>query len=476
MSEQKNEMNAHDVIAELVQNAREAMEIIKDYTQEQANDLVKAAAWAIYQQSHAEQLAEISVRDTGLGKYEDKVSKNQRKTLGCLRDLMNPEAKTVGIINEDETKGLIEYAKPLGVIAAVCPSTNPGATPANKVMFSLKSLNAVILSPSPKGASSCEKYVEYVHEELKKIGAPLNLVQMVPAPVSKEKTKELMEQADFIALTGSANNIRMAQTSGTPNACVSAGNVVTIVDSSADLKDSAHKIMVSKTFDYGTSCSSDNALVIEESVYDEMIQALIDEGGYMCSSEEKEKLHNAMWDKETGKRRGATTCKAPDIIAKEAGLDNPDAQKAAFFMVEETGIGKEYRFSDEKLSVVLTIYKAKDFEDAMALTKKILRVRGRGHSCGLHTTNKEHVYAVGKEMEVCRIMINQSQAFGNGGNFNNCMSFTLSMGGGTWSGNNIKENLNYKHFFQVTKVASPIPEVIPTIDDFMEEYWEKYGK
>lgn len=476
MSEVIIEKTEHEVVAELIEKAKVAMDQIKDYTQEQANELVKAAAWAIYKQDHAETLAEISVRDTGLGKYEDKVSKNQRKTLGCLRDLMDPSAKSVGILQEDPEKGLIEYAKPVGVVAAVCPSTNPAATPANKVMFSLKSLNAVILSPSPKGVSSCEKYVEYVHAELSKIGAPLDLVQMIPAPVSKAKTLELMQQADFIALTGSANNIKMAQTSGTPNVCVSAGNVVTVVDASADLKDSAHKITLSKIFDHATSCSSDNAVVIEEAVYDDMIAALIAEGGYMCNAAEKDALQKALWDPETGKRRGATTCKAPDIIAREAGFTSDEALSAKFFMVEETNYGKEYPFSSEKLAVVLTVYKAKDFEEALDITEGVLNVKGRGHSCGLHTTNKDHIYEIGKRMKVCRLMINQAQCFANGGNFDNCMNFTLSMGGGTWSGNNIKENLNYKHFFQTTKVSMPIPAVTPDIADYLGEYWDKYGK
>ena len=156
MQEQVTEKTVQEEIAELVVKGRKAMEEIKDYTQEQANRLVQAAAWAIYQQEHAETLAALSVQDTGLGKYEDKVSKNQRKTLGTLRDLLDPEAKSVGVIHVDEAKNIIEIAKPVGVVGAICPSTNPGATPANKAMMALKGRNAVILAPSPKGASTCE--------------------------------------------------------------------------------------------------------------------------------------------------------------------------------------------------------------------------------------------------------------------------------------------------------------------------------
>lgn len=452
------------------------MEEIAGYNQDQVNTLVKAAAWAIYKQEHAETLAALSVQDTGLGKYEDKVSKNQRKTFGTLRDLLDPEAKSVGVIHVDEAKGLIEIAKPVGVVGAICPSTNPGATPANKAMMALKGRNAVILAPSPKGASTCAKYLEYLYDEFRKIGAPLDLVQMIPTPVSKEKTGELMKQVDFIALTGSAKNIQMAQTSGTPNVCVSAGNVVTVIDQTADLKDAAHKIVLSKTFDNATSCSSDNALVIEEAVYDEMMAALVAEGGYLCNADEKEAMKNAMWDTETGKRKGSTTAKDASVMAKEAGFDNEAALQARFFMVEETGYGKGYPFSDEKLSLVLTVYKAKDFEDALVITKGILAFKGRGHSCGLHTKDEEHVLRIGMEMDVCRLLINQAQCFGNGGSFDNGLNFTLSMGGGTWAGNNIKENLSYKHFIQLTKVAKPIPAVVPAEEDLFGDYWETYGK
>lgn len=470
------EKTVQEQIAELVAKGRKAMEEIADYNQEQVNMLVKAAAWAIYKQEHAEELAALSVQDTGLGKYEDKVAKNQRKTFGTLRDLLDPEAKSVGVINVDEEKGLIEIAKPVGVVGAICPSTNPGATPANKAMMALKGRNAVILAPSPKGASTCAKYLEYLHAELKKIGAPLDLVQMIPVPVSKEKTGELMKQVDFIALTGSAKNIQMAQTSGTPNVCVSAGNVVTVIDQTADLKDAAHKIMMSKTFDNATSCSSDNALVIEAPVYDAMIEALVAEGAYMCNAEEKEAMKNAMWDAETGKRIGSTTAKDAVVMAKAAGFTSEAALNAKFFMVEETGYGKGYPFSDEKLSLVLTVYKAKDFAEALEITKGILAYKGRGHSCGLHTINEDHVMEIGMKMDVCRLLINQAQCFGNGGSFDNGLNFTLSMGGGTWAGNNIKENLSYKHFIQLTKVAKPITPVVPKEEELFGDYWETYGK
>lgn len=471
-----SEQDAKIVVKELVAKARQAMEQIAGYNQQQTNELVQAVAWAIYRQDRAEELARVAVQDTGLGKYEDKVTKNKRKTFGTLSDLLAPEAKSVGIISVNKETGITEIAKPVGVVAAVCPSTNPGATPANKTMMGVKGRNAVIIAPSPKGVSTCRKLLEYIHEEFAKIGAPKDLVQMLPIPVSKELTYELMKQADLVTVTGSGNNVKEGQTCGTPNVCVSAGNVVSIVDSTADFADAAAKITKSKTFDYATSCSSDNAIVILEEVYDQVIDALKNEGAYFCNDEEKMQLKNAMWDPETGKRKGTTTAKSAEKMAEAAGFKNPETKKASFFLVEETGIGKGFPFSGEKLALVAAVYKAKDFDEALAITKKILNHVGRGHSCGLHTSDEDHIRQIGLEMDVCRLLINQVQCFGNGGSFDNGLNFTLSMGGGTWAGNNIGENLSYKHFINITKVARLISAVIPTEEELFGDYWAKYGE
>lgn len=468
------EADASSIIADLISRARAAMAVFIDYDQEQVNEVVQAVAWAIIKQENAEELARLAVEDTGLGKFEDKVNKNQRKSLGTLQDLMDPSAKSVGVIKVDEEKGITEIAKPVGVVAAVTPSTNPAATPANKAMMALKGRNAVVIASSPKGASTCELLLQYMHEELSKIGAPLDLVQMLPE-VNKELTYELMNQADFVTVTGSANNVRAGQTSGTPNACVSAGNVVSVVDSTANLEEAARKIRISKTFDYGTSCSNDNSAVIEAPVYDDMVEALQNEGGYLCNAEERSQLLEVMWPG-GGKRSPKTLCKSPVTIAEVAGLESPAAREASFFMVEEIEIGEENPLSGEKLSVVLAVYKAEDFEEALSLTRRILNYVGRGHSCGLHTTDESHIERIGLEMDVCRLLINQIQVFGNGGSFDNGLNFTLSMGGGSWAGNNIDENLSYKHFLNTTRVSRLIPEVVPTQEELLGSYWSKYGR
>ncbi len=469
-----SEADADSTIAELVSRARAAMGIFEHYDQEQVDEVIQAIAWAIIKRENAEELARLAVEDTGLGKYEDKVDKNRRKSLGTLRDLLEPTARSVGVIEVDEEKGITKIAKPVGVVAAVTPSTNPAATPANKTMMALKGRNAIIIAPSPKGASTCKLLLRYIHEELAKVGAPLDLVQALPR-VDKELAYELMKQADFVTVTGSANNVRAGQTSGTPNACVSAGNVVSVVDSTAEIEETAHKIRTSKTFDYGTSCSNDNSVVIEAPVYTEMVEALVREGGYFCDDEERALLEEALWPG-GGKRNAETLCKAPSVIAEVAGLENPEAREASFFMVEGKGVGEEDSFSGEKLSVVLTVYEAADFDEALDLTGRILDYVGRGHSCGLHTTSEANIERIGLEMDVCRLLINQIQVFGNGGSFDNGLGFTLSMGGGSWAGNNIDENLSYRHFLNITRVSRTIPAVVPTEDELLGSYWSRYGR
>ena len=468
------EADTDSTIAELVSRARAAMGIFEHYDQEQVDEVVQAVAWAIIKRENAEELARLAVEDTGLGKYEDKVDKNRRKSLGTLRDLLDPTARSVGVIEVDEEKGITKIAKPVGVVAAVTPSTNPAATPANKTMMTLKGRNAIIIAPSPKGASTCKLLLRYIHEELAKVGAPLDLVQALPR-VDKELAYELMKQADFVTVTGSANNVRAGQTSGTPNACVGAGNVVSVVDSTAEIEETARKIRTSKTFDYGTSCSNDNSVVIEAPVFEEMVEALKSEGGYFCDDEERALLKEALWP-DGRKRNAGTLCKAPSVIAEVAGLENPEAREASFFMVEGKGVGEEDPFSGEKLSVVLTVYEAADFDEALGLTERILDYVGRGHSFGLHTTSEANIERIGLEMDVCRLLINQIQVFGNGGSFDNGLGFTLSMGGGSWAGNNIDENLSYRHFLNITKVSRTIPEVAPTEDELLGSYWSRYGR
>ena len=281
------------LVAGLVARARAAQAIADDYDQARIDELVAAAAWAILEPGRNRELAQLAVRDTGIGNVEDKVLKNHRKTLGLLRDLHG--RKTVGVISEVRAAGIVEIARPVGVVCAVTPSTNPAATPANKIINSLKARNAVIVAPSPKGASTCAKLLEYVHAEFDRIGAPRDLVQMLPPPVTKETTGELMRQCDLVVATGSQANVRAAYASGTPAFGVGAGNVASIIDETADVEDAARKVVLSKTFDNATSCSSENSLVLVEAIADRMIAALAQEGCVEVEGADRVRLESTMW-------------------------------------------------------------------------------------------------------------------------------------------------------------------------------------
>lgn len=462
---------ARHEISDLVQRARAAQEEYAHYDQERVDAVVSAVAWAIIEPGRARALAELAVRDTGLGNVEDKITKNRRKTLGTLRDLLG--APSVGIIAEKPELGITEYAKPMGVVAAVCPSTNPAATPANKTMMALKGGNAIILSPSPKGASTCELLVSYIHEQLDKVGAPRDLVQFIAKP-TKPLTYELMAQADFVVVTGSQKNVRAAYSSGTPAIGVGVGNAPVIIDDTADLPSAAAKIRLSKTFDYATSCSSENSLHISDKVYDAAIEELRKQGGYLLTAQEKERLEQAMWPH--GALSTQVMAQAPAKIAEAAGLDSQEARSAAFFMVEEDGYGPDHPFSGEKLSVVLAVYRWDDLEKALERIQGILDFQGAGHSCGIHTADDERARLVADRLKVARVLVNQAHAQGNGGGFDNGLGFTLTMGAGTWAGNSISENLSYRHFLNITRLARTIPPREPSEDDLLAPYFSTYGR
>jgi len=439
--------------------------------QARIDEAVTALAWSIYKPENARALAEMAVTGTGLGNVPDKVTKNTRKTFGTLRDLLR--VKSTGVIEENPEKGLVIYAKPVGVVAAVCPSTNPSATPINKAMMALKGGNAVVIAPSPAGASTSTRTVELARAELERIGLPADLIQVLPQPVTKDLTQALIEACDLVVCTGSQNNVRRAYSSGTPAIGVGAGNVPVIIDESADLADAAEKIAASKCFDNATSCSSENALVILDAVFDQAIAALEAAGGHLVDAAGRTKVLDSLW--QGGQLNRHLIAKDPAVLAEALELPAA-AREKRFFMVEETGVGPDYPLSGEKLSLVLTVYRAADFEAARDQVRAILSHQGMGHSCGIHTADAEHARRLAEELDVVRVLVNQAHTFGNGGSFNNGLNFTLSMGCGTWAGNSISENLNWRHFINLTHLVTTIPEDKPSEEALFGSYWEKYGR
>jgi len=460
-----------EIVQDFIVRSREAMKSIAHEDPQRIDELVTAVAWSLYKPENAKRLAESAVRDTGIGNVEDKIIKNQRKTFGTLRDLMR--VRTVGMIENSPQKGLVRYAKPVGVVAAITPSTNPAATPVNKSMMALKGANGIIIAPSPAGWRSTNETVQLMRDALQRINAAADLVQILPAPVSRTMTKLLMQHVDLVVATGSQNNVKNAYGSGTPAIGVGAGNVPVIVDSTANLGDAAQKICASKTFDNATSCSSENALIILDDIYEEAIEALQKAGAYRATDREKSRIQERLWV--DGKLSRALIARDACVFARETALDEA-AKDARFFLVEEETFDPRSPFADEKLSLVLTVYRAKDFEHAVSLVRGILAIRGKGHSCGIHTRVPDHATRLAEEVDVVRVLVNQAHTFGNGGSFSNALNFTLSMGCGTWGGNSISENLNYRHFINITHLVTEIEEDKPGEEALFGAHFEKYGR
>ncbi len=442
----------------------------RDGSQALYDRAAQAAAWAIMEPSRNRHLAELAVETTGLGNVPDKITKNHRKTLGLMRDIA--DVTTYGVIRDDPETGITEIARPIGVIGAVVPSTNPGATPANNIINALKCGNSIVVSPSPKGVPTCEALLGYIYAEFDKAGIDRDLVLMIPGRGSKEKTQRLLETSDLIVVTGSQNNVKRAYTSGTPALAVGAGNVCVIVDESADLSAAAQKIAASKCFDNATSCSSENAIVVVDAIYDAFVAEMAKTGGALITDEAK--VTDKLWVKGTLNPR-AIAQDAGDMI-EALGLTGEVPENTQYIAVETKGIGPGHPLSGEKLSRVLTVYRAADFNEAVATTLQVQLHQGAGHSVGIHTADADRPMTLAKAIPTSRVIVNQAHTFATGGSFTNGMPFSLSMGCGSWGGNSIDENLHWKHFLQSTKIVREIPSREPALDDIFGTYWAEFGK
>ena len=464
-------MNVANTVSDVVARARAAQAEFETFDQAAIDNAVCALAWVVMEPGRNRLLAEQAVADTGLGSVDDKVLKNYRKTLGLLRDLK--KARTVGVIAEYPESGLTEIARPVGVVGAVTPSTNPVATPTNNVINAVKGGNAVILAPSPKGEATGSRLVEYFRAALKQVGVPEDLVQKLPSPVNREATRELMSQVDLVVATGSQNNIRAAYSSGTPAVGVGQGNVAVIVDETADCSLAAEKIVASKCFDHATSCSSENSVIVVDAAYDRFCEALVNQGAVILDPVEKQVLQDTMWV--NGSLNPSILARSATEIADIAGLDRVDSDTSILVVLED-GAGAEYLFSGEKLSPVLTLYRTSDFCAACEQVQTIYGYQGAGHSVGLHSNDAERAVKIGLKLPTCRVIVNQAHCFAAGGSFDNGLPFSLSMGCGTWGGNSVSENVNYRHYLNIVRIVRPIPINEPFEEDLLADYWNQYGK
>lgn len=467
-------MENEKIIDELIVRARAAQKQIEHYNQSQIDEVCLAVGWQVYKDDNIAVCANIAVEETGMGVYEDKIKKHKVKVLGVCKDITG--AKSVGLIEYDKLKKIRKYAKPIGVVGALTPVTNPTATPASNAVSILKGRNAVIFAPHPKAIKSCETICKIMRQGLAKVGAPEDLIQWIPQP-SVPLSQELMSKVDLVLATGGAPMVKSAYSSGTPAYGVGAGNPVIIVAEDADIEDAAQKIFISKTFDNATSCSSDNSIVIHKDVFEKIVEMFKKRGGYLCNEQEKELLHKWIWmsSKKTGQLalNPAIIAVSAKKIAKDAGINVPD--NTTMLMVFDNNPG-DNKWSGEKLSPVMTLWKYDDFEEAMETTRKIHAYAGMGHSCGIHTFNPDYIDKLGENMKVSRIMVCQAHAPSCGGNFHNGMPSTVTLSCGTWGGNITTENISWKHFVNVTWVSEPFERQKPTDEQMWGKFWEKYGK
>jgi sulfoacetaldehyde dehydrogenase len=470
MSEDKQQQAIREV-DEIVARARAAQAAIADYSQEQVDALCTAIAWAVARQDRAEGLAKLAVDEGGFGNYEDKVVKINKRVLGVLADMRS--VRTVGVVEEDPARGLVKIAKPVGVVAALIPTTGPDATPPLKALLAIKGRNAIVVAPHPRTKETSAAVVDFMREACEQVGAPADLVQTLSQP-SIAKTQRLMEQADLVVATGGAAMVKAAYSSGTPAYGVGVGNSVHVIDETADLADAAAAVVTAKTFDYATSCLADNSIVVQTSVYDEVLADLQSRGGYLCSAEEKEALRKAMWPDGGHVPTPEVIAKPAATIASLAGFTVPEG--TTFLLVEEDGVGHDHPFSGEKLSVVLAAYRYEGgIAQAVDLVDAITGYQGLGHTCGIHTALDEHVDALAHGTRTARVMVNQNLNEG-AGSPRNGLPFTLSLSCGTWGGNITTENVNARHFVNLTWVSRPVEPAAVTEEELFAEHWARFGR
>lgn len=449
---------------ELLGRARVAMQVIGSYDQARIDRLCQAIGWATANERTFTRIAQQGVDESGLGDREGRPAK-RFKIMGILRDALRQ--KSMGVIEEIPEKGIVKYAKPAGVIVSLIPSTNPELTPPGNGIYALKCKDAVIFAPHPASRQTTFEMVKVMRATLKKLGAPEDIFQCVERP-SIPLSQELMSICDLTIATGGMPMVKAAYSSGKPALGVGAGNSTMVIDETADIEDAARNTRMSKTSDNGSGCSADGNLVVDSRIYDRFLAQLQKEGGHLATPEQKQLLENVMWDAE-GRRTLSTVARSAGTIARMAGFEMPADR--SFVIVQQDEIGKQHRFSGEKLSPVLAIFRYEGFDQALERVRQIYQVGGAGHSCGIYSFDDEHIHQLALVAPVSRMMVRQPQSKANAGAFNNGMPMTSSLGCGYWGGNITNENISLRHYMNVTWVSRPIPEDRPSDAELFGEFY-----
>ena len=436
-------------VRRLVARARVAQAVFESFSQEQVDAIVRALGKYVY--DNAEEVARMAHQETGLGVYEDKVQKALGKARVIWNSLKGKPSR--GIIGEDAEANLVLVAKPMGVVGAVCPVTNPIVTPMCNAMFALKAGNAVIFAPHPKAEESTWYLTQAYREILEAHSAPADLVQMVRNG-SVETTRALMAAVDVVVATGGGAMVRSAYSSGKPSYGVGAGNVPVIIDRDVDLRDAAEKIVAGASFDNGIICSHEQFVLAPEERYGETVDAFLATGKVWFTEDpvEVQRLRDVVFP--DGHLNKDVVGRSTREIAAMAGLETPET--ARIILVPADGAGTDDVLAKEKLCPVVAILPYGTFEDAVAKAKANLLVEGAGHSAALHSHDEAHIRAAGLELPISRLVVNQPSSLTAGGSLTNGFAPTTTLGCGSWGGNSISENLDYKHLMNVSRIGKVI--------------------
>jgi succinate-semialdehyde dehydrogenase len=448
-------------VQSLVAKARAAQAAFEAFSQEKVDAIVRDFGKYVY--DNAERIAAAAHEETGLGVYEDKIAKAKGKARVIWNNLKGKKSR--GIIGEDEDAGLIFVAKPMGVVAAVCPVTNPIVTPMCNAMFALKAGNAVIFAPHPKAEAATRDLTRAYREILTQHGAPQNLVQMVTNG-SVETTQALMKASDVVVATGGGAMVKSAYSSGKPSYGVGAGNVPVVIDRDVNLNSAAEMIVAGASFDNGIICSHEQFVLTPKELYDDTVAAFLATGKvwYTAETSQVQKLRDVVF--QHGHLNKDVVGRSAREIAAKAGIDIADTVRV--ILVPADGSGTEDILAKEKLCPVVAIFPYETFEEAVARAKANLLVEGAGHSAALHSNTDAHIRQMGVELPVSRLVVNQASALTAGGSLTNGFAPTTTLGCGSWGGNSISENLDYKHLMNLSRIGKPITtRAVPTD----EEIW-----
>lgn len=437
-----------DTINTYVQNAHNALDEMSDYSQEQVDKICEAIVQAAL--DHKEELGDLAVQETKRGKAEDKYVKNQFASEAVWNSIK--DEKTVGIINENEEKGLVEIAEPVGVIVGITPVTNPTSTVIFKSLIALKTRNSIIFAFHPQAQKSSARTGEILQAAIEKAGGPKNAIQWIEEP-SLEATNALInnDNVQTILATGGPGMVKAAYSSGKPALGVGPGNGPSYIEKSADIDQAVKDIVASKTFDNGMICASENSVVVDSEIYDEVKKKFENLHCYFLNDEEIKKFEENFIDPKRGTVAGPIAGKSAVEIARLCGVDVPEDTQV--IVAEYSGVGREYPLSAEKLSPVFTLYKADSRKDAFEICSALVNYGGRGHTAGIHTTDKEIIKDFAMAMSACRILVNTPAAMGGiGGMYNNLMP-SLTLGAGSYGANSISHNVSAKDLLNIKTIA-----------------------